>query len=58
MKKPQFEPEKRTIEFTLERRGDDDSRTIRGYAAVFDKLSKNLGWFRERSTRTHSMIRI
>lgn len=48
MKKPQFEPERRTIEITLERRGDDDSRTIRGYAAVFNKLSKNLGWFREK----------
>jgi len=51
MKKPQFEPERRTIDFTLERRGDKDSRTIRGYAAVFDSKSKNLGWFREKIDR-------
>lgn len=48
MKTPQFEPERRTIDLTLERRGEGDSRTIRGYAAVFDSLSRNLGWFREK----------
>ena len=48
MNKKHFEPETRTIDFILERRGDENSRTIGGYAAVFDKLSRNLGWFREK----------
>lgn len=35
----------------LEVRNDDDSTTIRGYAAVFDKLSVPLGGFREKIQR-------
>lgn len=43
--------EKRTLEGSIEIRKNDDgteSRTITGYAAVFDKWSHNLGWFKER----------
>jgi len=34
--------------FSCETRADKESRTITGYAAVFDELSRNLGWFREK----------
>jgi len=33
---------------TIRAKDDGDSRTIEGIAAVFDKLSRNLGWFREK----------
>lgn len=33
---------------TIEDREGGDSRGITGYAAVFDKLSQDLGWFQER----------
>ena len=35
-------------EVLVEKREDGDSRTISGRAAVFNKLSRNLGWFREK----------
>ena len=46
--------EKRTITqpLTIEVREDGtESRTITGYAVVFDKWSHNLGWFKERIAR-------
>ncbi len=47
--------EKRTTiqPLTIEKREDGtDSRTITGYAVVFDKWSRNLGFFREKIART------
>lgn len=41
-----FLPEPVTI--TLEKRGDKEVRLVSGYAAVFNQLSRNLGWFREK----------
>lgn len=35
----------------LRANGDDDSRTITGYACKFDKLSRSLGWFIEKIDR-------
>ena len=35
-------------EFTLEIRADENEKKLKGYAAVFDKLSENLGGFREK----------
>ena len=50
MDKKTFKPEIRFFDFTpqIEVREDKESRIIKGYAAKFDKLSKNLGWFREK----------
>lgn len=37
----------------IEKRSDDkESRTISGYAAVFDKVSADLGWFKETINRS------
>jgi HK97 family phage prohead protease len=33
---------------TVEKRGDKEVRLVSGYAAVFNQLSRNLGWFREK----------
>ena len=35
-------------EFTLEIRADENEKKLKGYAAVFDKLSENLGGYREK----------
>ena len=39
--------EKRAFEATIEVRNEGDEPMVRGYASVFDKLSENLGGFRE-----------
>ncbi|MEU5693861.1 phage major capsid protein [Actinosynnema sp. NPDC020468] len=43
--------ERRDVELPVEVRVKDGSRSIRGYAYVFDKLSGDLGGFRERIER-------
>ena len=40
--------EERTVEFQELRVADDETGTITGHAAVFDKLSLDLGFFREK----------
>jgi len=52
-KLPQIETRYFAVPVTIEKRdGEEDSRTIVLYAAVFDKWSKNFGgWFREKIAR-------
>jgi uncharacterized protein len=38
----------RSFELPVELRADENSRTVTGYAAVFEKLSKPIYWFREK----------
>ncbi len=39
--------ESRSYKIELRASKDEDSRTVEGYAAVFDSFSQDLGWFRE-----------
>ena len=52
---PMSNKEQRTFTGSIEIRKNEDgteSRTITGYAAVFDKWSHELGWFKEKVSRT------
>jgi hypothetical protein len=51
MKKEVYKPERRYFESTIkieQREEGEDSRTIRGYAVVFNSWSRYLGWFKEK----------
>ena len=45
------QPERRYLTQPVEVRAEGGKRTVTGYAAVFDELSQNLGWFREKIAR-------
>jgi HK97 family phage prohead protease len=51
MSKPINAIEQRYLPMPVEIRAEGEKRTVSGYAAVFEQLSQNLGWFREKIAR-------